>query len=182
MPNEHLDWYIYANFAKRLIQTARELYLHYPLGVDLANTVYALDATIIDLCLSVFPWAHYRRQDAAVKVHTQMDLRGSIPTVVQITEGKRPDVTFLDQVVIEPGDIYIMDLGYVDFERLHHRFTNQAAFFVTRTKKGIRFRRRVSHPVDFTTGLQSDHTVALATAASRRDYPSPLRCARYIDP
>jgi Domain of unknown function (DUF4372)/Transposase DDE domain len=179
--NETRDWRIYADVAQRLIGTARALYINDPLSVDLANTVYALDATIIDLCLSVFPWAHYRRQDAAVKVHTQMDLRGSIPTVVQITEGKRADVTFLDDLVIEPGAIYIMDRGYVDFARLH-RFTDGAAFFVTRTKKGIQFRRRVSRPVDFTTGLVSDHTVGLATAAARRTYPSPLRRVRYIDP
>ena len=179
--NETRDWRIYADFAQHLIRPARELYLHEPLSVDLANTVYALDATIIDLCLSVFPWARYRRQDAAVKVHTQMDLRGSIPTVVQITEGKRADVTFLDDLVIEPGAIYIMDRGYVDFERLH-RITDEAAFFVTRTKKGIRFRRRVSRPVDFATGLQSDHTVGLATAEARRAYPGALRRVRYVDP
>jgi Domain of unknown function (DUF4372)/Transposase DDE domain len=179
--NETRDWRIYADFAQRLIRTARELYVREPLSVDLANTVYALDATIIDLCLSVFPWARYRRQDAAVKLHTQMDLRGSIPTVVQITEGKRGDVTFLDDLVIEPGAIYLMDRGYVDFERLH-RFTDEAAFFVTRTKKGIRFRRRVSRPVDFATGLQSDHTVGLATAEARRAYPGALRRVRYVDP
>src|SRR2546422_1710698 len=179
--NETRDWRIYADFAKRLIQTARELYVHDPLGVDLANTVYALDATIIDLCLSVFPWARYRRHDAAIKLHTQMDLRGSIPTVVQITEGKRADVTFLDDLVIEPGAIYIMDRGYVDFERLH-RFTEEAAFFVTRTKKGIQFRRRLSRPVEFTTGLVSDHTVGLVTTAARHDYPQPLRRVRYVDP
>jgi Domain of unknown function (DUF4372)/Transposase DDE domain len=179
--NETRDWRIYADVAQRLIGTARALYINDPLGVDLANTVYALDATIIDLCLSVFPWAHYRRRDAAVKVHTQMDLRGSIPTVVQITEGKRADVTFLDDLAIEPGAIYIMDRGYVDFARLH-RFTDGAAFFVTRTKKGIRFRRRLSRPVDFMTGLVSDHTVGLATAAARRTYPSPLRRVRYVDP
>ena len=179
--NETRDWRIYAGVAERLIGTARELYVNDPFNVDLANTVYALDATIIDLCLTVFSWAHYRRQDAAIKLHTQMDLRGSIPTVVQITEGKRADVTFLDELVIEFGAIYIMDRGYVDFERLH-RFTDQAAFFVTRSKKGIRFRRRVSRPVDFATGLQSDHTVGLATAAARRAYPSPLRRVRYIDP
>src|SRR6202521_4527098 len=179
--NETRDWRIYADFAQGLIQAARDLYVDEPLAGDLANTVYALDATIIDLCLSVFPWAHYRRRDAAVKLHTQVDLRGLIPTVVHITEGKRADVTFLDELVIECGAIYIMDRGYVDFERLH-RFTDQAAFFVTRSKKGIRFRRRVSRPVDFTTGLQSDHTVGLATAAARRDYPSPLRRVRYVDP
>jgi Transposase DDE domain len=149
--------------------------------IDLANTVYALDATIIDLCLSVFPWARYRRHDAAVKLHTQVDLRGLIPTVVHITEGKRADVTFLDDLVMEAGAIYIMDRGYLDFERLH-RFTDEAAFFVTRTKKGIRFRRRVSRPVDFATGLHSDHTVGLGTADARRAYPGPLRRVRYVDP
>ena len=179
--NETRDWRIYADFAQTLIRTARALYVDEPLAVDLTNTVYALDATIIDLCLSVFPWARYRRRDAAVKLHTQVDLRGLIPTVVHITEGKRADVTFLDGLVIEPGAIYIMDRGYVDFERLH-RFTDEAAFFVTRTKKGIRFRRRVSRPVDFATGLRSDHTVGLATAAARRAYPGLLRRVRYVDP
>lgn len=148
--------------------------------MDLAKTVYALDATIIDLCLSVFPWAHYRQRDAAVKRHTQVDLRGVIPTVVQITEGRRADVTFLDDLVIEPGAIYIMDRGYVDFARLH-RFTENAAFFVTRTKRGIRFRRRASREVDFATGLVSDQSVALATRAARRDYPPALRRVRYVD-
>jgi hypothetical protein len=179
--NETRDWRIYSDFAQGLIRTARALYVDEPLAVDLADTVYALDATIIDLCLSVFPWARYRRHDAAVKLHTQLDLRGSIPTVVQITEGKAPDVTLLDGLMLEPGAIYIMDRGYVDFERLH-RFTEDAAFFVTRTKKGLRFRRRTSRPVDFATGLQSDHTVGLVTASARRDYPAPLRRVRYIDP
>ena len=179
--NETRDWRIYADFAQGLIRTARDLYVNEPLAVDLTNTVYALDATIIDLCLSVFPWAHYRRHDAAVKLHTQLDLRGAIPTVVRITEGKCADVTFLDEVALEAGAIDIMDRGYVDFERLH-RFTVEAAFFVTRTKKGIRFRRRTSRPVDFATGLQSDHTVGLATATSRRAYPAPLRRVRYVDP
>jgi len=178
--NETRDWRIYADFAHVLIRTARALYVNDPLAVGLANTVYALDATIIDLCLSVFPWARYRKRDAAVKLHTQLDLRGMIPTVVRITEGKCPDVTFLDDVLIEPGAIYIMDRGYVDFARLH-RFTDEAAFFVTRTKRGIRFRRRASRPVDFATGLVSDHTVALATPAARRDYPQPLRRVRYTD-
>jgi hypothetical protein len=178
--NESRDWRIYADVAQGLIRTARELYVNEPLAVDLANTVYALDATIIDLCLSVFPWAHYRRRDAAVKLHTQVDLRGMIPTVVQITEGKRADVTFLDDLVIEPGAIYIMDRGYVDFVRLH-RFTENAAFFVTRTKRGIRFRRRASREVDFATGLVSDQSVALTTRAARRDYPPALRRVRYVD-
>lgn len=179
--NETRDWRIYADFAQGLIRTARDLYVDDPLAVDLANTVYALDATIIDLCLSVFPWARYRRRDAAIKLHTQVDLRGLIPTVVHITEGKRADVTFLDDLLIEPGAIYLMDRGYLDFERLH-RFTDEAAFFVTRTKKGIQFRRRTSHPVDFATGLLSDHIVGLATATARRDYPDHLRRVRYLDP
>jgi len=179
--NETRDWRIYADFAQGLIRTARDLYVDDPLAVDLANTVYALDATIIDLCLSVFPWAHYRRRDAAVKLHTQLDLRGMIPTIVQITEGKRADVTFLDDLILEPGAIYIMDRGYVDFARLH-RFVDEAAFFVTRTKRGIRFRRRVSRPVDFATGLLSDHTVGLVTADARRAYPAVLRRVRYVDP
>ena len=179
--NETRDWRIYADFARGLIRTARELYVREPLAVDLADTVYALDATIIDLCLSVFPWARYRRQDAAIKLHTQLDLRGPIPTVVQITEGKRADVTFLDELILDPGAIYIMDRGYVDFARLH-RFIDEAAFFVTRTKQGIQFRRRASQPVDFSTGLVSDHIVGLATAAARRNYPEPLRRVRYVDP
>jgi Domain of unknown function (DUF4372)/Transposase DDE domain len=179
--NDTRDWRIYADFAHGLIRTARALYVDEPLAVDLAETVYALDATIIDLCLSVFPWARYRRHDAAVKLHTQLDLRGAIPTIVQITKGNTPDVTFLDNLVLEAGAIYLMDRGYVDFARLH-RFTEASAFFVTRTKKGIRFRRRVSRPVDFATGLQSDHTVGLVTAAARRAYPAALRRVRFVDP
>ena len=179
--NERRDWRIYADFAQGLIRTARDLYVDDPLAVDLANTVYALDATIIDLCLSVFPWAHYRRRDAAIKLHTQLDLRGMIPTIVQITEGKRADVTVLDDLPLEAGAIYLMDRGYLDFARLH-RFVEEAAFFVTRTKRGIRFRRRVSRPVDFATGLVSDHTVGLVTADARRAYPAALRRVRYVDP
>ena len=178
--NETRDWRIYADFAHGLIVAARELYADEPLAVGLANTVYALDATVIDLCLSVFPWARYRQQDAAIKLHTQLDLRASIPTVVRITEGKCPDVTFLDHVPIEAGAIYIMDRGYVDFARLR-RFTDEAGFFVTRSKRGIRFRRRLSRPVDCATGVISDHTVGLATRTARRDYPQPLRRVRYAD-
>lgn len=179
--NEARDWRIYHDFAQGLIRTARDLYADEPLAIDLANTVYALDATIVDLCLSVFPWAHYRQRDGAIKLHTQLDLRGAIPTIVQITEGKRADVTFLDHLHLEPGAIYIMDRGYLDFTRLQ-RFSDSAAFFITRTKKGIRFRRRASRTVDFATGLQSDHTVGLATAQSRRAYPGALRRVRYVDP
>src|SRR5450756_1737004 len=179
--NETRDWRIYADFANGLIRTARAFYVDELLSVDLADTVYALDATIIDLCLSVFPWAHYRRRDAAIKLHTLVDLRGAIPTVVQITAGKCADVTALDTLVLEAGAIYLTDRGYVDFARLY-RFTEEAAFFVTRTKKGIRFTRRSSRPVDFTTGVQSDHVVVLTTTHSRRHYPAPLRRVHYVDP
>jgi hypothetical protein len=179
--HETRDWRIDADFAQGLIRTARDLSVKDPLAVDVADTVYALDATIIDLCLSVFPWARDRRHDAAVKLHTQRDLRGSIPTIVQITEGTVADVTVLDQLPLEAGASSIMDRGYVDFARVH-RFVDEAAFFVTRTKRGIRFRRRVSRPVDFATGLLSDHTVGLVTAEARRDYSAPLRRVHYRDP
>jgi hypothetical protein len=179
--NEMRDWRIYADFAQGLIRTARDLYVNEPLSMDLADTVYALDATTIDLCLSVFPWAHYRRRDAAIKLHTLLDLRGAIPTVVQITAGQCPDVNALDTLVLEAGAIYLMDRGYVDFARLY-RFVEEAAFFVTRSKKGLRFTRRSSRPVDFTTGLVSDHVVALATKESRGHYPQPLRRVHYVDP
>jgi DDE family transposase/uncharacterized protein DUF4372 len=178
--NETRDWRIYADCAQGLIRTARELYMNDPLSVDLADTVYALDATIVDLCLSVFPWAHYRRRDAAIKLHTLVDLRGVIPTVVQITEGKCPDVTALDTLPLEAGAIYLMDRGYVDFARLY-RFVEEAAFFVTRAKKGIRFTRRSSRPVEPSTGVLSDHVVVLTTTDSRRHYPLPLRRVRYVD-
>jgi hypothetical protein len=179
--NETRDWRIYRDLAHGLIAAARDLYAHEPLATELAETVYALDATIIELCLTVFPWAHYRRRDAAIKLHTLIDLRGSIPTVVQITAGKCPDVAALDELVLEAGAIYIMDRGYVDFERLY-RFCLEAASFVTRTKHGIRFKRRSSQPVDAATGLISDHVVVLATKESRGHYPQPLRRVRYCDP
>ena len=179
--NETRDWRIYADFTQGLIRTARALYLDDPLAVDLANTVYALDATVIDLCLSVFPWARYRSTDAGVKLHAQLDLRGLIPTVVQITEGKAPDVAFLDDVLIEAGAIYILDRGYVDFARLY-RFTTEAGFFITRWKRNLRYQRRTSHPVDYRTGLISDQTVVCALAKARADYPAPLRRVHYLDP
>jgi hypothetical protein len=179
--NETRDWRIYRDLAHGLIATARELYAKDPLAADLDETVYALDATIIELCLTVFPWAHYRRHDAAIKLHTLVDLRGNIPTVVQITAGKCPDVAALDSLLLEAGAIYIMDRGYVDFERLY-RFAVEAAFFVTRTKQGIQLKRRSSRPVDASTGLISDHLVVLATKDSRRHYPQPLRRVRYRDP
>ena len=179
--NEHRDWRIYADFAQGLIRTARSLYVNDPLDVDLANTVYALDATIVDLCLSVFPWARYSDRLAGVKIHTQVDLRGVIPSVVDITDVRCGEVAFLDGLLLEPGAFYIMDRAYIDFARLH-RFTEEAAFFVTRWKKNLCFQRRASRPVDFSTGLISDQTVVCLHAKARRDYSDPLRRVHYRDP
>jgi hypothetical protein len=150
------------------------------LGFDLDNTVYALDSTTIDLCLSVFPWARFRAKKAAIKMHTLLDLRGPIPTFIEVSEGKLHDVNILDAIVPEPGSFHAMDRAYVDFRRLHvlHR---SGAFFVTRTKRGVLLRRRYSHPVDASTGVRSDHTVVLASAASRKHYPDPLRRIQYYD-
>ena len=178
--NEAHDWRIYADFAQVLIHIARPMYADESLGFDLDNTVYALDSTTIDLCLSVFPWARFRTKKAAIKIHTLLDLRGPIPTFIEISEGKRHDVNILDTIAPEPGSFYVMDRAYLDFERLHvlHRL---GAFFVTRTKQGIQLRRRYSHPIDPATGLRSDHTVVLAAAASSKNYPDPLRRIHYHD-
>ena len=178
--NEAHDWRIYADFAQVLIHIARPMYAHESLGFDLDNTVYALDSTTIDLCLSVFPWARFRARKAAIKMHTLLDLRGPIPTFIEVSEGKLPDVKILDVIAPEPGSFYIMDRAYVDFERLHV-FHDGGAFFVTRTKRGILFRRRYSHPIDAGTGVRSDHTVVLTSAASRKHYPDPLRRIHYHD-
>jgi len=178
--NEAHDWRIYADFAQVLIGIARPMYAHESLGFDLDNTVYAPDSTTIDLCLSVFPWARFRARKAAIKMHTLPDLRGPIPTFIEVSDGKLHDVNVLDILVPEPASFYVMDRGYVDFERLHvlHR---GGAFFVTRTKRGVLLRRRYSHPVDTGTGVRSDHTVVLASAASRKHYPDPLRRIHYYD-
>ena len=178
--NEAHDWRIFADFAQVLIHIARPMYRNESLGFDLDNTVYALDSTTIDLCLSVFPWARFRSKKAAIKMHTLLDLRGPIPTFIEVSEGKRHDVNILDAIVPEPASFYVMDRAYVDFERLHV-FHRSGAFFVTRTKKGIRFRRRYSHRIDVSTGLRSDHTVVLASASSRKHYPDPLRRIHYHD-
>ena len=178
--NEAHDWRIYADFAQVLIGIARPMYADESLGFDLDNTVYALDSTTIDLCLSVFPWARFRARKAAIKMHTLLDLRGPIPTFIEVSEGKLHDVNVLDSIVPEPASFYVMDRAYVDFERLHV-FHRSGAFFVTRTKRGVQLRRRYSHPVDTGTGLRSDHTVVLASAASRKHYPDPLRRIRYHD-
>ena len=178
--NESHDWRIYADFAQVLIHIARPMYANESLGFDLDSTVYALDSTTIDLCLSVFPWARFRAKKAAIKLHTLLDLRGPIPTFIEISEGKLHDVNILDAIVPEPGSFYVMDRAYVDFERLHV-FHRGGAFFVTRTKRGVLFRRRSSHTIDATTGLRSDHTVMLASASSRKHYPDPLRRIHFYD-
>jgi hypothetical protein len=178
--NEAHDWRIYADFAQVLIGIARPMYANESLGFDLDNTVYALDSTTIDLCLSVFPWARFRARKAAIKMHTLLDLRGPIPTFIEVSEGKLHDVNILDTIVPEPAAFYVMDRAYVDFERLHV-FHRSGAFFVTRTKRGVLLRRRYSHPVDASTGVRSDHTVVLVSAASRQHYPDPLRRIHYRD-
>ena len=178
--NESVDWRIYADFAQVLIATARPMYAAESLGFDLDGTVYALDSTTIDLCLSVFPWARFQSTKGAVKMHTLLDLRGSIPTFIEVSDGKLHDLNILDQIVPEAGSFYVMDRGYLDFERLYalHR---HGAFFVTRTKAGVLLRRRYSRVVDKTTGLRSDHTVMLTSAASLKNYPDPLRRVRFFD-
>jgi len=179
--NATRDWRIYGEFAQRLIRTARRLYAGEPLGVELAHTVYALDATTIDLCLSVFPWAPFVRTKAAVKLHTLLDLRGNIPSFVHISDGRWHDVRVLDQLAPEPGAFYLLDRGYVDFARLH-RLAVAGSFFVIRARSNLRARRRYSHPVDRSTGLICDQTVRLTGADSRAAFPSPVRRIRFRDP
>ena len=178
--NECHDWRIYADFAQVLIGIARPLYAHDPIGVDLAHSLYALDSTTIDLCLALFPWAKFRRHKAAVKMHTLLDLHGNIPTFISITDGKVHDVNILDEIWPEAGAFYVMDRGYVDFERLY-RFTLSSAFFVVRTKSNILLQRRYSHPVDKATGVRSDHTVILTAIDSAKAYPDALRRVSYLD-
>jgi Domain of unknown function (DUF4372)/Transposase DDE domain len=178
--NESRDWRIYADFARTLIATARRLYARDPMGVDLGQSLYALDSTTIDLCLALFPWARFRRCKAAVKMHTLLDLRGNIPAFVHITDGKVHDVNVLDQIVPESGAFYVMDRGYIDFERLFV-LTLSAAFFVVRTKSNVLLQRRYSHPVDKSTGVRSDQTVVLSSFESASVYPDPLRKVSYYD-
>jgi Domain of unknown function (DUF4372)/Transposase DDE domain len=178
--NEARDWRIYAEFAQRLIAQARRLYAGDDLGVDLSSTVYALDSTTIDLCLSVFPWAHFRSTKAAVKMHTLLDLRGNIPSFIHVSDGRLHDVHALDMLLPEPGAIYVMDRGYVDFARLH--VLHQAgAFFVTRAKSNLNAHRVYSAHVDRTAGLICDQTIALDGYLTRRDYPEHLRRIRFRD-
>lgn len=174
------DWRIFADFAQVLIGRARKLYVAEPLGVELEQTVYAFDSTTIDLCLSLFPWAHFRRRKGAVKLHTLLDLRGNIPCFVRISHGKTSDVSALDHLPIEAGAFYIMDRGYIDFRRLY-RFTTGLAFFVTRAKRGLDCTRRARRRVDKTTGLRSDQTIVLAGPKTSRLYPDPLRRIAFYD-
>jgi hypothetical protein len=178
--NESRDWRIYADFAQVLIGIARPLYARDPIGVDLDQSLYALDSTTIDLCLSLFPWARFRKHKAAVKMHTLLDLHGNIPTFIRVTDGKVHDVNILDEILPEAGAFYVMDRGYVDFERLYV-FTLSAAFFVVRTKSNVLLQRRYSHPVDKTTGVRSDHTVILTAINSAKAYPDALRRVSYLD-
>jgi hypothetical protein len=178
--NESRDWRIFADFAQVLIRIARPLYAADPIGVDLDQSLYALDSTTIDLCLSLFPWAKFRRHKGAVKMHTLLDLHGNIPTFISITNGKVHDVNILDEIAPEAGAFYVMDRGYVDFERLYV-FTLSAAFFVVRTKSNVLIQRRYSHPVDKTTGVRSDHTVVLTAVNSVKAYPDQLRRVSYLD-
>ncbi len=179
--NEVRDWRIYADFAQALIVRARELYLNEDLGVELSNTVYALDSTTTDLCFSLFPWATYKSIQHAVKLHTLLDLRGNIPTVIRITPAQLHDVQFLDHIILEPGAFYVMDRGYLDFSRLY-RWTLAGAFFVTRARKNFRFRRVISHEVDKTTGVQCDQTILLTWFYPLKGYPERLRRIRFLDP
>jgi len=178
--NEKRDWRIYADFAQILIHIARDLYIDEDFGIELDNTVYALDSTTVDLCLSLFPWARFRKTKGAIKLHTLLDLKSNIPTFIEITHGKVHDVNILDELIPEPGSFYIMDRAYVDFLRLHI-LTQCLAFFVIRAKTNLQFRRVYSHPIDKSTGLKCDQTIALTGINSAQDYPDQLRRIRYFD-
>jgi hypothetical protein len=179
--NKKRDWRIYADFAQLLICEAQELYRTENFGIELAESVYALDSTTIDLSLSVFPWAHFRQNKAAIKLHTLLDLRGNIPTFIHISDGKLHDVKVLDELVPEPGSFYIMDRGYLDFARLF-RINQWAAFFVIRAKSNFRFHRIYSHPTEKDTGVKCDQTIRLAGFYTSKDYPDKLRRIKYFDP
>ena len=178
--NEHRDWRVYQALAQILIRKARKLYAEDSKALDIGEMVYALDASTIDLCLTMFPWAHFRKAKAAVKLHTMIDLQGSIPVFISITDGSVHDVNILDQIVFEPGSIYVMDRGYVDFSRLY-RIHQAGAFFVTRAKSNMAFYVSKSRPIDKTTGLRCDQNIGLKTTKSKRDYPEKLRRIRFID-
>ncbi len=178
--NEQRDWRIYADFAQVLITIAKDLYANDDFGVELDSTVYALDSTTIDLCLALFPWARFRRTKGAIKLHTLLNLRGSIPEFIHISDGKLHDVNVLDILIAEPGAFYVMDRGYVDFARLY-TMHQALAFFVTRAKRRFQFKRRYSRTVDRTTGLRCDQTVVLTGVHTAEDYPEPIRRIVYFD-
>jgi hypothetical protein len=178
--NEKRDWRIYADLAQVLIHTARNLYIDEDFGIELDNTVYALDSTTIDLCLSLFPWARFRKYKGAIKLHTLLDLRSNIPSFIEITDGKVHDVNILDELIPEAGSFYIMDRAYVDFLRLYI-LTQCLAFFVIRAKTNLQFRRLYSHPIDKSTGLKCDQTIILTGIKSAKEYPEKLRRIRYFD-
>ena len=178
--NESHDWRIYSDFAQVLIGIARPMYAEDPIGIDLNHSLYALDSTTIDLCLSMFPWAKFRKHKAAVKMHTILDLHGNIPTFISISNGKVHDVKILDEIFPEAGAFYVMDRGYFDFERLY-KFTLSSAFFVVRSKSNVLLKRRYSREVDKTTGLRSDHTVILTAINSATAYPETLRRVTFYD-
>ena len=178
--NENRDWRIYADFARVLIATAKRLYADEDFGVELEGAIYALDSTTIDLCLSLFPWARFRQTKAAIKLHTLLNLQGSIPEFIHISDGKLHDVHMLDVLITQPGSFYVMDRAYLDFARLH-ALHQSAAFFVTRAKRRLRFKRQYSRPVDKATGLRCDQTILLTGLDTAKDYPQPLRRIRYHD-
>jgi len=178
--NEKRNWRIYHDFAHILINKARELYANDDFGLELDETVYALDASTIDLCLSLFPWAKFRKTKAAIKLHTLLDLHGNIPTFIAITDGKVHDVNILDKLVPEPGAIYVMDRGYLDFKRLYV-LKQCSAYFVIRSKTNTKFRRLYSHTVDKTTGLKCDQTIFLTNYYAKKDYPEKMRRIKFVD-
>lgn len=178
--NETRDWRIYADFAQILIARAKALYANEPSALDLADTIYALDSTTIDLCMNMFPWARFRKTKSAIKMHTLLNLRGSIPEFIYISDGKLHDVKILDQLIPIPGAFYIMDRAYLDFRRLYS-LHQERAFFVTRAKRNFKSNRRYSHEIDKSTGVQCDQTVMLTTRTSAQHYPEPLRRIRFYD-
>ncbi len=179
--NEARDWRMWHDLASLLIRRARKLCAQDDIGLDLDNTVYALDSTTIDLCLSLFPWADFRSTKAAVKMHTLLDLRGAVPSFIHVSDGKMGDALALDLISPEAGAIYVMDRGYVDFRRLHV-FTQAGAFFVTRAKINMKYHRVYSHPIDKSTGVMADQSIALDGFYTKKDYPQHLRRVRYVDP
>ena len=178
--NRQRDWRIYADFANVLIARARKLYLHDSIGIELEQTAYAFDSTTINLCLSLFPWAKFRRRKGAVKLHTLIDLRGNIPCFIHISTGKVHDVNALDRLTLEAGAFYVMDRGYIDYARLY-RFTEQMAFFVTRAKSNMKYKRQAYHHVDKSTGLRSDYRIVLVGSQASQDYPVPIRRVAFYD-